>query len=97
MRLSKPVTITATLGLLAGAAAHGAPKWAKPGDTIVKCKGIAKKGANDCGANGHDCGGKAKADKDPNEWIYVPKGVCEKIAGGVVWKEKKIKEKKSKA
>ena len=69
---------------------QAAPSWAKKGDTIVKCKGIAKKGKNDCGANGHGCSGKATEDNDPNEWIYVPEGVCEKITGGVVLKKKKI-------
>lgn len=69
---------------------EAAPKWAKSGDTIVKCRGIAKKGANDCGANGHDCANQAKMDNDPKEWVYVPQGVCEKIASGVVYKKKKI-------
>lgn len=71
--------------------AEAAPKWAKSGDTIVKCSGIAKKGANDCGANGHDCANQAKKDNDKKEWVYVPEGVCNKIAGGVVFKSKKIK------
>ncbi len=31
------------------------------------------------------------ADDDPNEWVYVPKGTCEKI-GGVVKGEKPAKE-----
>ncbi len=70
--------------------AFGAPKWAKKGDTIVKCKGVAKKGMNDCGANGHDCGGYAKTDNDPNEWVYVPQGVCEKLAKGTVYKKKTL-------
>ncbi len=39
--------------------AFGAPKWAKPGDELEKCAGIAKKGMNDCGAKGHECSGKA--------------------------------------
>lgn len=69
---------------------EAAPKWAKSGDTIVKCRGIAKKGANDCGANGHDCANQAKVDNDPKEWVYVPQGVCEKLAGGVVFKSKKV-------
>ncbi|WP_127716874.1 DUF2282 domain-containing protein [Halobacteriovorax sp. HLS] len=69
---------------------EAAPKWAKSGDTIVKCRGIAKKGANDCGANGHDCANQAKVDNDPKEWVYVPQGVCEKLAGGVVYKSKKV-------
>ena len=54
-------------GLVVGGMALSAPKWAKKGATLVKCKGIAKKGQNDCGANGHACSGKAAKDNDPNE------------------------------
>lgn len=51
----------------------------KPG--MEKCLGVAKAGMNDCGANGHSCAGKAAVDGDPNEWVYVPEGTCEKIVG----------------
>ena len=74
---------------LSGAAVAADTSWAKKGATLEKCAGIAKKGQNDCGANGHACGGKAVQDNDPNEWIYVPAGVCEKIAGGKVFATKK--------
>lgn len=47
-----------------------------------KCYGVAKAGKNDCGANGHSCAGQAAKDADGKEWIYVPKGTCEKIVGG---------------
>ena len=84
---------TAALGTVffsAGASqAHGEPAWTKKPAKAVKCRGIAKKGQNDCGANGHGCGGKATKDNDPNEWVYVPAGLCEKIAGGIVVKPKK--------
>jgi len=87
-----------TLGVLgfAGAAfvaatvSAAAPKWAQKGSTIEKCAGIAAKGKNDCGANDHSCAGHAKRDNDPNEWVYVPAGVCDKIADGRVWKTKKV-------
>jgi uncharacterized membrane protein len=48
-----------------------------------KCYGVAKKGANDCAsANGsHSCAGQAKADNDPNEWVFVATGTCEKMGG----------------
>ena len=49
-----------------------------------KCQGIAKAGMNDCGANGHACAGMAETDGDPNEWIFVPEGTCDKIVGGRV-------------
>jgi uncharacterized membrane protein len=45
------------------------------------CYGVAKAGKNDCAANGHSCAGHAKADNDPAEWKYVPKGECEKMGG----------------
>lgn len=51
---------------------------------MEKCAGIAKAGMNDCGANGHGCAGQAAVDADPNEWVYVPEGTCEKIVGGSV-------------
>jgi len=70
--------------------AIAAPKWAKSGTSVEKCAGVAKKGKNDCGANGHGCSGEAKKDNDPKEWVYVPQGVCDKI-GGKVTKTTKVK------
>lgn len=51
-----------------------------------KCAGIAKKGMNDCGATDgkHGCAGHAKMDNLDTEWVYVPKGTCTKITGGMV-------------
>lgn len=46
-----------------------------------KCYGIVKKGANDCGTSMHSCAGHAKMDRAGDEWVYVPKGLCERIAG----------------
>ena len=46
-----------------------------------KCYGVAKAAQNDCAANGHSCQGQAKADNDPAEWKYVPKGECEPAGG----------------
>ncbi|MAI62490.1 MAG: hypothetical protein CBB87_08440 [Micavibrio sp. TMED27] len=49
-----------------------------------KCYGVAKAGKNDCGAadKSHACAGMAKEDASPVEWVAVPKGLCEKLAGG---------------
>ena len=51
-----------------------------------KCSGIAKAGKNDCGAldGSHQCAGQSKRDNADNEWVYVPKGTCEKLTGGKV-------------
>jgi uncharacterized membrane protein len=47
-----------------------------------QCFGVAKAGKNDCKAGAHDCAGKSTADADPQSFVVVPKGTCEKIAGG---------------
>lgn len=83
MKLTKILLTGAGLAtFVAGAAlvseANAAPKG------FEKCAGIVKAGKNDCGANGHSCAGQAKTDNDANEWIALPKGTCDKIAGGKV-------------
>lgn len=80
----------AGVALVAATAYAAPPAWAKKGSSIEKCAGIAAKGKNDCGANDHSCAGHAKRDNDPNEWVYVPAGVCEKLANGRVLKTKKV-------
>lgn len=49
-----------------------------------KCYGVVKAGKNDCGSKdgSHSCAGQAKADGDANEWVFVPKGLCDKLVGG---------------
>ena len=58
----------------------------KPG--MEKCMGISKAGKNDCGTSQHACAGMAKEDGNPEEWLYVKVGTCEKIPGGVIKKKK---------
>jgi len=67
-----------------------------PGEIIVKCAGIAKKGKNHCGANGHACNGLSAKDPkikdfDANEWIYVREGVCNATPGKIVGKKRVVK------
>lgn len=76
------VISAAVLGLSAtGALAHLEPK---EGDGTEKCYGVVKAGKNDCAskAGKHGCSGMAKTDADPNEWVKVPSGLCEKLVGG---------------
>jgi uncharacterized membrane protein len=47
-----------------------------------KCFGIAKAGKNDCQTATSSCAGTSKKDAQSDAWLSVPKGVCEKIAGG---------------
>ncbi|MCK0509441.1 DUF2282 domain-containing protein [Aromatoleum anaerobium] len=72
----------ASLLALSVVAASGQALAAK-GD-MEKCAGVAKAGKNDCGTSKSSCAGTAKADNDPEAWVLVPKGTCEKIAGGTV-------------
>lgn len=51
-----------------------------------KCDGIAKAGKNDCGTSSHSCAGQAKKESDATEWIALPKGLCERIVGGIPMK-----------
>ena len=59
------------------------------GKKMEKCAGIVKAGKNDCGTATSSCAGTAKADGEPDTWIYLPKGTCEKIVGGTVVASKK--------
>lgn len=47
-----------------------------------KCYGVVKAAKNDCGANGHSCAAMAATDNDANEWVLMPKGLCDRITGG---------------
>ena len=51
---------------------------------MEKCFGIAKAGMNDCSSNksAHSCAGQATKNNDPMDFVAVPKGTCDKIAGG---------------
>ena len=51
---------------------------------MEKCFGIAKAGMNDCSSNksAHSCAGQATKSNDPMDFVAVPKGTCDKIAGG---------------
>lgn len=86
MKITKSKVLTGLVASLAAVSVQASPDWAKKGGKVEKCAGVAKAKKNDCGANGHPCAGKAKKDNDPNEWIYTPAGVCDKIPGGKVLK-----------
>jgi uncharacterized membrane protein len=72
------VAATVALPLLAHAGPAPTPTF-----KAEKCYGVNAKGKNDCASTGnHSCAGLAKQANDPNSWIYVPTGTCEKIEGG---------------
>ncbi|MGE0853230.1 MAG: DUF2282 domain-containing protein [Hyphomicrobiaceae bacterium] len=49
-----------------------------------KCFGVAKAGKNDCQTATSSCAGTSKKDRQADAWLSVPKGTCEKIAGGTL-------------
>jgi uncharacterized membrane protein len=49
-----------------------------------KCAGIVKAGKNDCGTSKSSCAGTSTVDRDPEAWIYVPKGTCARLVGATV-------------
>jgi len=83
----KRTTMISTAVTCVFALSAGSALAAKPG--FEKCTGIVKAGMNDCGTGKHSCAGNAKTDGDPEEWVYVPEGTCEKIVGGTVKQAKK--------
>ncbi|NML15424.1 BufA1 family periplasmic bufferin-type metallophore [Azohydromonas caseinilytica] len=47
-----------------------------------RCHGVVRAGRNDCGTSRHACAGQAREDRGAEEWISLPAGTCERIAGG---------------
>jgi len=51
---------------------------------MEKCYGVVAAGKNDCAGPGHTCQGQAASDASPEEFILLPSGTCDRIAGGEV-------------
>ncbi len=84
-------TSIAVSAALFGAIALAGCDWKKDNEKAPepemekeKCYGIVKKGQNDCsgGLGFHGCQGQSATDGDKRDWIYLPKGICEKIVNG---------------
>lgn len=51
-------------------------------NNLEKCYGVAARGKNDCAEGQHSCVGQSTRDRDPASFVLVPKGDCQKLAGG---------------
>lgn len=71
--------VTAFLALVA-IPAIGAP--VEEARASEKCYGISKAGMNDCATATASCAGSAIKDKQRDAFLFIAKGLCEKIAGG---------------
>jgi uncharacterized membrane protein len=49
---------------------------------MEKCSGIVKAGMNDCETAGAACASSAKHDRQRDAFVFLPKGICERIVGG---------------
>jgi uncharacterized membrane protein len=77
-------TIAAVLAALAAGFASAQVHPEKPTYAYEKCYGIARQGLNDCFFSANSCAGTAERDQEPGAWIYLPKGTCERIVGGLL-------------
>ena len=84
MNASKPLMSASLASLIAMSLTLAANSALAAKDDTEKCAGIVKAGKNDCGTSKSACAGTAKADRDSEAWIAVPKGTCERIAGGTI-------------
>jgi uncharacterized membrane protein len=49
---------------------------------MEKCYGIVKAGMNDCQTSHGACAGSSIKDNEPDAFIFLPKGICDRIVGG---------------
>lgn len=47
-----------------------------------KCYGIVKAGMNDCQTSNQSCAGSAVKDSQGDAFLFLPKGLCNKIVNG---------------
>jgi uncharacterized membrane protein len=86
MQNTRSVITAAIAALTTGALL--APTAAQAAGAVVcaeqeRCYGIARAGKNDCATSSSVCSSSAKQDNQKDAWIYVPKGTCQKVAGGM--------------
>jgi len=89
------VTLAAAVGLALAAPAQAQQMGDKPmtkeqkmtmermvKHNLEKCYGVAARGKNDCAEGAHSCVGQSTRDREPDSFVLVPKGDCQKLAGG---------------
>ncbi|MDF0672935.1 MAG: DUF2282 domain-containing protein [Nitrospira sp.] len=67
-------------------AANAEPKVPQLPSGWEACGGVAKAGMNDCAVRTslHACAGMAKSDNEADSYVFLPKGLCAKVAKGTV-------------
>jgi uncharacterized membrane protein len=88
-------TLAAALGLALAAPAQAQQQGGRPmnkemqqvmermqKNNLEKCYGVAARGKNDCAEGAHSCVGQSTHDRDKASFVALPKGDCQKLAGG---------------
>lgn len=77
----------AVSGLVAaGAMASSTHVLAADEPQMEQCAGIIKAGKNDCATSTNACHGHVTTDANPEAWIYLPAGTCDRLVGARVVK-----------
>lgn len=84
--MEKQTILSVAIGGLLALGLAGTASAADKKMDMEKCYGVAKAGMNDCGSKkaGHSCAGQATKNSDANDFVALPKGTCNKIAGGTL-------------
>lgn len=77
---------TALTALVATGLSAGPMVAAADNHNREQCAGVIKAGKNDCATSTNACHGHVTTDANPEAWIYVPTGTCDKIVGARVVK-----------
>jgi len=86
MQLSMFSILAASLSLLAlNVQAADSPSMEKCNIVDAKGKGLIKANKGDCKSVKNSCAGQNAAG-DPDTWVFVPQGLCDRIDGGKVVK-----------
>jgi uncharacterized membrane protein len=72
--------------LAGGALAANTSALAANEPEMEQCAGIIKAGKNDCATSTNACHGHVTTDANPEAWIYVPAGTCERLVGARIVK-----------
>ena len=75
------VSQTSFAGMMGNPRAHTKQELAKG---MKECFGINAAYKNDCQSPGHSCAGQDAKARDPNGFVLVPAGLCQKIDGGIM-------------
>ncbi len=82
MKNTNTLVTTALASLIAMSAMGVQPAVAEDKKDMEKCYGVVKAGKNDCKTMSSACAGHSTSDAQPDAFIALPKGTCERIAGG---------------